>query len=168
MDLLDFLLGPLKMTEGVAARAPDAHPSSPEDVVAISFAFGSPTQGIGTGLWNFNSAESCDVLEITTSKAKIFVPDFMNGRVVSVRGPDGSKLEEWEEIPPNTVQLPMIQTITNAIAEKNPALCPSTATSGLRTASYIDQALNGFYGGRADAFWKRVDTWTSNQHGVQR
>ena len=166
LDLLDFLLGPLTMSEGLAVKGSDADESSPEDVVGISFGFGSPLQGIGTGLWNFKSTESCDLLEITTSKAKIILPECMNGTAVLVKGPDGSILEEWEELPPTTVQLPMIQTVSSAIASKNPALCPSSGESALRTASYINEALKAFYGGRSDDFWKRVDTWPSNKPAV--
>jgi len=66
----------------------------------------------GTGVWNFHSTESSDVLEITTSNAKILLPDFLNGRQVSVKSPDGTVLEEWVEAPPSTVQLPMIQSVS--------------------------------------------------------
>ena len=67
---------------------------------------------VGTAIWNFHSSESCDILEITTAEAKIVLPEFMNGRLVSVKSSDGSVLEEWEEAPPSTVQLPMIQSAT--------------------------------------------------------
>ena len=63
-------------------------------------------------MWNFHSTETLDVLEITTSNAKILLPDFMNGQRVSVKSPDGTVLEEWEEAPPSTVQLPMIQSVS--------------------------------------------------------
>lgn len=65
---------------------------------------------VGTAIWNFHSSESCDILEITTAEAKIVLPEFMNGRLVSVKDSNGSVLEEWEEAPPSTVQLPMIQS----------------------------------------------------------
>lgn len=67
---------------------------------------------VGTAIWNFHSSESCDILEITTAEAKIVLPEFMNGRLVSVKDSNGSVLEEWEEAPPSTVQLPMIQSAT--------------------------------------------------------
>lgn len=161
LDLLDFLFGPLQLRGG-AARRPGADPAEPEDSVVVAFTCGE-LQTTGTGLWNFHSTESCDVLEITTSKAKILLPDFMNGRLVSVKSPDGTVLEEWEEAPPSTVQLPMIQSVTTAILQGDPSLCSSDAQSSLRTARYMDEALEAFYGGRSDAFWKRVESWGVNQ-----
>lgn len=161
LDLLDFLFGPLQL-RGVAARRPGAAASEPEDSVAVAFACGEQMQTTGTGVWNFQSTETLDVLEITTSNAKILLPDFMNGQRVSVKSPDGTVLEEWEEAPPSTVQLPMIQSVTTAILHRDPSLCASDARSALRTAGYMDEALESFYGGRADTFWKRVESWGVN------
>jgi len=163
LDLLDFLLGPLEQLSGVAVRERGSDPAAPEEAVTVSFAC-AQSEAIGTAIWNFHSSESCDILEITTAEAKIVLPEFMNGRLVSVKASDGSVLEEWEEAPPSTVQLPMIQSVTDAILE--PKLGNnSTAAGALRTARYIDDALSNFYGGRGDAFWTRVDTWPVNSKG---
>ena len=52
--------------------------------------------------------------------------------------------------------------VTTAILLGDPSLCASDATSALRTARYMDDALETFYGGRADAFWKQVESWGVN------
>ena len=148
LDLLDFLLGPLRL-RGLAGRSTA---SGPEDMVALCFTFAS---GAGTASWNFNGCSALDVLEITTTQAKVLVPDFMNGSQVTIEK-DAAR-ETWEEAPPSTVQLPLIQSIVDELRGKGS--CPSTQSSALRTAHYLDEALESFYKGRKDEFWTRPETW---------
>ena len=77
LDLLDFLVGPLQRLQGVATRAAGKTGAAPEDVVAVSFL--SKDQAVGTATWNFRSTTSSDTLEIFSSKAKVTVPDCLNG-----------------------------------------------------------------------------------------
>ena len=42
---------------------------------------------------------------------------------------------------------------------------PSTGSNAIRVAEVIDDALNGFYGGRADAFWEREGRWPGQRVG---
>ena len=148
LDLLDFLLGPLKL-RGLAGRSTA---SGPEDMVALCFTYAS---GTGTASWNFNGCSSLDVLEITTTKAKVLLPDLLNGSKVTITTEKDT--ETWEEAPPATVQLPLIQSIVDALRASQS--CPSTGSSALRTAGYLDEALESFYKGRADEFWTRPETW---------
>ncbi|CAE7332321.1 unnamed protein product [Symbiodinium natans] len=162
LDLLDFLVGPLRNLHGVATRASGASATAPEDGVALSFECAE--QAIGSATWSFNAPESCDLLEILTATAKVTVPELMNGSRISVAYADGTAAETWDIPPPApAVQEPLVQSVTDAILAKKPELCPSRSDSALRAAGYIDQALEGFYGGRGDAFWERPESWTVNK-----
>jgi len=58
------------------------------------------------------------------------------------------------------IQQPLIQTIVNALSQQG--TCPSTGASALRTARVMDMVLDRYYGGRADAFWRRPATWVKH------
>ncbi|CAE7332535.1 unnamed protein product [Symbiodinium microadriaticum] len=162
LDLLDFLVGPLRNLRGVASRASGAKMTMPEDGVVLSFECAE--DAIGSASWNFRAPESCDLLEILTATAKVSLPDLMNGSRISVAYADGTAAETWDIPPPApAVQEPLIQSVTDAILAKSPELCPSTMDSALRAARNIDDALGSFYNGRGDAFWERPETWTVNK-----
>ncbi|CAE7809757.1 unnamed protein product [Symbiodinium sp. CCMP2592] len=167
LDLLDFLVGPLRNLRGVASRATGAKMSVPEDGVVLSFECAE--DAIGSASWSFRAPESCDLLEILTATAKVSLPDLMNGSRISVTYADGTASETWDIPPPApAVQEPLIQSVTDAILAGSPELCSSTADSALRTARNIDGALESFYNGRGDAFWERPETWTVNKRPRQR
>ena len=76
-------------------------------------------------------------------------------------------MDRWQEVPPVPVQLPMIQAVTAAILNppngRGSDAASSTGASALRTAMYMDQALESFYGGRGGAFWDAADRWEPNR-----
>jgi hypothetical protein len=64
------------------------------------------------------------------------------------------------------VQQPLIQAVVDDLLGR--AVCPSTGESARRTSQVIDQVLAEYYGGRADEFWSRPETWPGNQLGAGR
>lgn len=158
LDILDFLLGPLRQVSGVAVRSAEAQQGSPEDAVAASFIAG---QGIvGSATWDFRASHDEEIMEIVGSQGRVLVPDPMNGMQIILERSDGSARETMEVPPPApSVQEPLIQTVTNALVAGDASLCPSSADSAVRVAEYLDAILGSFYNGRADAFWGRPETW---------
>ena len=53
------------------------------------------------------------------------------------------------------VQQPLIQLITNELTGTGNGVSPSKGDNAIRVASVMDVALERYYGGRADEFWKR-------------
>lgn len=158
LDIIDFLLGPLRQVSGVAARSAEAQPGSAEDVVAASFLAGRGI--IGSATWDFRAASDEEMMVIEGSLGRVLVPDPMNGVQLIVEMANGSPSEILEVQPPTpSVQEPLIQAVTNALLAGDAALCPSTADSAVRVAEYLDAILGSFYNGRADAFWERPETW---------
>lgn len=160
LDLLDFLLGPLREVKGVAARSPEAPATAPEDVVSATFLAGRAIAGSAN--WNFRAMDNFELLEIVGERGRLSLPEPMNGAVCIVETLETSR--RWEvQAPAPAVQEPLIQTVVDAIRAGNPSLCPSTAESALRTAGYLDAVLEGFYGSRADGFWDEPGSWPVNQ-----
>jgi 1,5-anhydro-D-fructose reductase (1,5-anhydro-D-mannitol-forming) len=172
LDILDFLLGPLGEVEGTAANL--AGPYEVEDSIAMRFR--TPSGALGTAAWNFVSGVNTDIIEITGTAGQIALSTFGNEpvRLRALPGapstafpgqgtaPDtGAHAELQDEtlaIPnPLHIQQPLIQTIVDELHGKG--ACPSTGVTASRTALVMDTVLNGFYGGRNDAFWTRSDTW---------
>lgn len=158
LDILDFLLGPLRQVSGVAGRSAEAPQGSPEDTVAASFLAGRGV--VGSATWDFRADRDEEMMEIVGSRGRVLVPDPMNGVQLIVERADGSPTETLEVHPPMpSVQEPLIQTVTNALVAGDIGLCPSTADSAVRVAEYLDAILGSFYNGRTDAFWERPETW---------
>jgi hypothetical protein len=132
-----------------------------ETRVAMSFACACGAVGVAT--WDFCAPLAEDVLEVRGSRGVLRVPDLMNGdtielTTVSETGQLGL-VERFIDPPPATVQRPFVGTVVDALQSGESTRCASTAASALRTAAYIDAVLSDYYGGRADAFWSRPDTW---------
>jgi len=161
LDALDFLLGPLREMRGVASRAPGAPPAAPEDVVSLTFLAG--LSAVGSATWNFRAADSFEQLELVGDKARLLLPEPLNGAECILEFADGSPPRRWEVQPPTpAVQEPLIQTVVDALRAGDTTLCPSTAESALRTAQYMDDVLNGFYGGRATNILEEPSAWAVN------
>ena len=150
LDLLDHLFGPLEKIRGHAANL--ATPLPIEDSVAMTFATASGAQGSAS--WNFASAISADEVAIEGTAGKL---------TFSVFGNDPIRLETREGVRtfdrpnPAHVQQPLIQTVVDALLGRGE--CPSTGESARRTSAVMDAVLDSYYGGRADAFWSRADSW---------
>jgi 1,5-anhydro-D-fructose reductase (1,5-anhydro-D-mannitol-forming) len=150
LDVLDFLLGPLKQVAGVAGNA--ASDYAVEDAVAMSF----QTSGgaLGTAIWNFASDATEDWIEISGTDGRVRLSTFGSEPVRFVHG---DVVEEFDLPNPMHVHQPLIQGIVDTLQGRGQ--CPSTGRSGLRTALVMDQVLAGYYGGRDDAFWEREGSW---------
>lgn len=160
-DLLDFLLGPLREVQGVAARAAGAATDAAEDVVSASFLAGDAI--LGSATWNFRADSDLETLELIGSRGRAILPELMNGVACTVEYNDGTPSTSWEVEPPApAVQEPLIQTVVDALRTGESGRCASTGASALRTANYLDAILDRFYGGRGDAFWDRPQTWQPN------
>ena len=150
LDLLDHLVGPLTDAVGHAANRSGLHPAV-EDTVALAFrtAEGAP----GVAHWNFAATHREDSVELHGSSGRMGFSVFAEE---PVRFSRTASAEEIFSIPhPPHVQQPLLQTIVDTLRGLPGAACPSTGASARRTSAVMDAALNGFYGGRADAFWLR-------------
>ncbi|ADI13803.1 Gfo/Idh/MocA family protein [Truepera radiovictrix] len=132
LDLLDWLFGPIVEVTGAAANQAGRYPA--EDLVTATFRFASGVRGVG--LWCFSAALSTDEVEVVGSAGSLRFATF-NGQPLKLTTAAGT-----EEIPapyPETVQLPLIQTVVDALTGRG--MCPSTGESALRTARVIDALL---------------------------
>ena len=150
LDLLDFFFGPLTAVSGVAGNHGGG--GLVEDAVAMSFLAGDDVPGAAT--WNFASAEREDTFLIAGTAGRL---------AFSLLGDEPLRLEKASEVqllsrpnPPH-VQQPLIQSVVDDLLGRGE--CPSPGESGRRASQVMDAVLTGYYGGRADAFWGRLESW---------
>jgi predicted dehydrogenase len=156
VDLIDFLLGPLQDVAGLACHRSSGGSPAPgavEDTVVASFRSGCGA--LGTLRYQFHTANSADVLELVGTRGVLSLSVF---GTEPLRLQRGDELELLEVDQPEHVQMPLLQSIVDDLVSGGDA-CPSTGRSALRAAQVVDRVLDGFYGGRADAFWERPETW---------
>jgi predicted dehydrogenase len=132
LDLLDYLIGPIRSVEGHAANQARLYPA--EDIVTGAFVFESGVHGVGT--WCFTAFERCDRTEIVGTEGKIAFSTF-DVRPVSVTTHSGS-VDYHLDDPPH-VQQPLIQTVVDDL--NGVGRCPSTGESAARTSWVMDQML---------------------------
>jgi predicted dehydrogenase len=77
LDILDWLFDPIVDVSGRASNQLGAY--SPEDSVAMSFAFGGGM--LGTGLWNFGSFTRHDMIEVIGSEGRLAFATFGDGPI---------------------------------------------------------------------------------------
>jgi predicted dehydrogenase len=150
LDVLDFLLGPLTDVSGVASNFAGG---LAEDAVAMSFR--TPGGAVGSAIWNFAGRVREDLIEIEGTKGRLNLSCFGDepARVYLDGSPDG-----YHRPNPPHIQQPFIQTMVDELLGKGvPAA--STGETAARTSRVMDQVLDAYYGGRADAFWERPDSW---------
>jgi 1,5-anhydro-D-fructose reductase (1,5-anhydro-D-mannitol-forming) len=136
LDLLDFLVGPIAETRGMALNTGGAYKA--EDVTSAAFRF--TTRIAGTGIWNFNAGAKTDAITFTGSEGTLVTPVFTDGDLVLSTG-DGVKTFPIRN-PPHVHQ-PLIQTIVDELRGRG--RCPSTGESAARTAWVMDRCLEGYY-----------------------
>jgi predicted dehydrogenase len=136
LDILDFLLGPVREVKGFAAN--QAHQYSVEDIVTGGFVFESGAHGMGT--WCFSAYDNCDLNEIIGNKGKLSFSTFGSDPVVltTERGPVEFPCEN-----PLHIQQPLIQTIVNEL--NGNGICPSHGDSAARTSKVMDQLIQDYY-----------------------
>ncbi len=146
LDLIDFLVGPLGGAQGHAAKISERRAA--EEVVAMSFQAGGVP---GVGLWNYAADQTEEVCRLIGTEGQLEFSVFEEAPVKLRRG---GAVELFERPHPPHVQEPLIQSIVNALLDGVAA--PSTGESARRAAQVVDTVLNDYYGGRSDAFWKRL------------
>jgi predicted dehydrogenase len=132
LDLLDWLLGPVTYATGIAANR-GAHYRA-EDLVTGVFSFRAGVEGVG--VWNYDSFREKDQIEIIGTAGALGFSCFGEE---PLRLLTGGGVEHIEAPYPETVQLPLIQTVVNALTGHGES--PSTGQSALRTARVIDTLL---------------------------
>ena len=150
LDFLDHCVGPLEDVAGRAARLATA--AEVEDAVAMTFR--TAGGALGTASWNFSSLTKEDTLEFLGTGGRLSFQVFATDpvRLETTRG-----VEQFEFANPPHVAQPLIQLIVDELLGRG--TCPSTGESARRTQLVMDRVLEGYYGGRTDAFWQRPATW---------
>jgi len=133
LDMLDFLLGPIKEANGFASNQAGLYRA--EDIVTGTYQFESGTHGIGS--WCFSAFENVDVNEIIGSKGKITFSTFGDDPVILITD-DGK--EEWSFERPQHVHQPLLETIVDELTGGN-RKCPSTGATGARTNWVMDELV---------------------------
>jgi 1,5-anhydro-D-fructose reductase (1,5-anhydro-D-mannitol-forming) len=155
IDLVDFLLGPIDEVSGHAARR--SRPKGErrglaEDAVVASFR--TACGALGTLRYQFHTHAAVDRLDLVGTRASLALSVFGQEPIELVTG-DQRELIPVEQ--PAHVHQPLVQSIVDELSGQG--RCVSTGQSALRASAVIDRILDGYYGGRADAFWLRPDTW---------
>ncbi|MEZ6192048.1 MAG: Gfo/Idh/MocA family oxidoreductase [Phycisphaerales bacterium] len=151
LDILDYILGPLRNANGEAQNHAGLYPV--EDRVDLIFTLDNGAAGSAS--WEFAGKEHADLITITGDKAALTLSTFGN-EPVRVETHNNA-LQSFDLPNPKTIQEPLIQTMVDEL--RGLGSCPSTGVTAARTSHVMDAALNGYYGGRGDAFWSRPDTW---------
>jgi predicted dehydrogenase len=139
LDLLDFLVGPIKAVGGFSVNTGGAYRA--EDVTAACFEF--EPGSVGTGVWNFNADHEEDRITFTGSEGELQCPVFSDtGITVKKEG----KEEILEFRNPLHVHQPLVQTVVDQLLRKG--VCESTGESGARTAWVMNECLKHYYGDR--------------------
>lgn len=132
LDILDYILGPIKRVRGYAANQANLYDA--EDIVATCLSFS--TEIMGTGIWCFTGYASQDMNEIVGSKGKLSFSTFGQEPILLVNQ-DGK--QEFPILNPVHIQQQLIQSIVNEL--NGIGSSPSTGTSAARTNWVMDEIL---------------------------
>ena len=138
LDVLDYILGPIKQARGFALNRTGQY--EVEDGLAGAFHFENGV--LGTGLWDFTSdpAADEDSIVITGEKGVISFSAFAH-QDVELKTAGG--IQTWNLPYAEHVQQPLIQTIVNELHGQG--RCPSTGETALRTTRIMDSLLEEYY-----------------------
>jgi len=136
LDILDFLLGPIKEAKGFATNQNGSYDA--EDIVTGTYLFESGVHGTGT--WCFSAHDHIDENEIVGSKGKITFSTFGNGPITVTTK---ESTEEHVIENPRHIQQHFIQTMVNELTGKGKS--SSTGVSGARTNWVMDKLIKGYY-----------------------
>jgi predicted dehydrogenase len=137
LNILDFLLGPIKSVQGFASNQAGYY--SAEDIVTGTYMFESGIHGVGN--WCFTAFENVDVNEIVGSKGKISFTTFGTEPIVLTTA---SETEHWSFEPPQHVHQPLVETIV-ADLTTNRGQCPSSGVVGARTNWVMGEMVKDFH-----------------------
>jgi 1,5-anhydro-D-fructose reductase (1,5-anhydro-D-mannitol-forming) len=130
MDIVDFLVAPLRDVAGVSLNTGGAY--EVDDVTVASFRAGEDVPG--SGVWNFNADRTFDEIRLVGPRGRIAFPMFTDGDVVL--STDGHEQRFPVRNPPHVHQ-PLIQTIVDELHGRG--RCVSTGRSAARTAAVMDR-----------------------------
>jgi predicted dehydrogenase len=148
LDLMDFFLGPLTFVRGIAKNTGKQY--EVEDQVELSFTAPGPIAGKAE--FDFLSERKEDLFDFQGEKASLHFSCFGSEPLV-LQSP-GQPDRQWDIPRPDHVQQPLIQAIVKTLQGETTAReWLSTGPVGLRTQVIMDQAVEQFYGSRADGFW---------------
>ena len=136
LDLLDYLLGPIKEVQGFVSNQADYYHA--EDIVTGTYRFESGIHGVGN--WCFSAFEDVDVNEIVGSKGKITFSTFGNEPITLSTA---SGTEQWSFEAPQHVHQPLVETIVAELTGNN-SHCPSTGVTGARTNWVMGEIDNDY------------------------
>lgn len=138
-DILDYLLGPIIESNGIAKNQANLYPA--EDCVTANFFFQSGI--IGAGIWNFTLPPDLqtDSIEIAGDLGKIIFPCFQLDQPVILQSKSVHQTFFFPQ--EEHVQLPLIQTVVSSLLGNNE--CPSTGETAIRTNTIIDAILKTYY-----------------------
>ena len=150
LDILDFLLGPLRGASGAAVNVAGQH--DVEDNVAMQFHL--ENGALGTARWNFASSTRTDSIVIEGDEGVLELSTF-GDQPLALRRPSG--IEHFAIANPACIQEPMIASVVSELSGRG--RCESTGVSAARTQAVMDAALDAYYGGRDRAFWEKAESW---------
>ena len=135
LDLLDFLLGPIREAEGVALCQGGLYPC--RDTVTACWRHESGAAGSGAWCFVADASSRVEEIEITGGGGRLRFAAFDLERPVRLER--GSEVEEFVVAAPAHVQQPLIQSVVDDLLGRG--ACPSTGDSALRTARVMDRIL---------------------------
>jgi hypothetical protein len=136
--LLDWLLGPVTHAAGIATNRGGRYRA--EDLVTGVFSFRSGVEGVG--VWNYDSFQHKDQVEIVGTAGALRFSCFADERL-RLLTPHG--MEQIKAPYPETVQLPLIQTVVDALTGHGES--PSNGHTAVRTTRVIDGLLADYRAG---------------------
>jgi len=139
LDYLDFLFGPMKEVNGVAANQSGEYDA--EDIVLGNFSFESGV--LGTGSWCFTTGETSqkDEIVIVGSEGEISFPCFWGTSVTLKK--DGAEDQVFSFEMPENIQFFLIQSIVEELLDKK-GKSPSTGISAARTNWAMEQMTKNY------------------------
>jgi len=165
LDILDYLVGPLKLVRGNAIQQFAPHPTDIKVPTCVTAVFQAGT-ALGSLIFNFASPKEMDQLSIVGVQGSLEMSIFGNEAPLISRPlpPDGKKGEKFATVtkqvncpPVDNVYLPLVRNIVNELR----GVSPETGSGRfyLRTAEVMDEILQEYYKDRSDDFWTRPDTF---------
>ena len=135
LDILDYLLGPIRAVQGMAGNQAGLYQA--EDIVTGTWRFASGVQGVG--IWTFaaDKNEQRDRIEIIGDKGRIEFACFALDEPVIVARQGVVEAQRFTM--PAHVQQPLIQTIVDELLGRGQ--CPSTGESGARASWVMEQLV---------------------------
>jgi len=136
LDILDYLLGPIKEAKGLASNQNGTYHA--EDIVTGTYLFESGIHGTGT--WCFSAFDHFDKNEIIGSKGKLSFATFGDGPIALLTE---QGQEQWTIENPRHIQRYLIQEIVDELTGKG--ISSSTGKTAARTNWVMDQLIADYY-----------------------